>query len=202
MIKAIVLDVGGVLLRTEDDSSRRDLERKHDLSPGASEKLVFGSEAALASTIGAVGPNVIWQNVADELSLSPEALEDFKRAFWQGDQFDKELIDFLIEMRDDYTTALLTNAWKYARDELAENFDIREGQTVDYILISSELGVAKPDEEIYHILKEKLNCDFEEILFVDDFEENIKAAQELGNNTIHFKPEMDLIKTIKSKLET
>jgi FMN phosphatase YigB (HAD superfamily) len=48
-----------------------------------------------------------------------------------------------------YINSLLSNAWPGARLALAEQFGIIEGKTVDHILISAELGVAKPDQRIY-----------------------------------------------------
>lgn len=201
MIRAIVLDIGGVLLRTEDRTSREKLEQKYDLPHGDSDRIVFNSDVALASTLGTSGPDLIWQNVAQKLALSPEGLKEFKRLFWAGDRVDRELIEFLQECRDDYIVALLSNAWQNFRSVLAEKYQIKEGQTVDKIFISSELGVAKPNERIYKILADGINCEMNEILFVDDFIENIEAAEALGINAIHYQPGMDLINEIKLKLE-
>lgn len=201
MIKAIVLDIGGVLLRTEDQSGRQALENKYDLHPGGAEELVFNSIMAAKSTVGKVHPDQIWQNLAEKLSLSPQALEEFKLAFWRGDQIDQELLGYLNSLRNSYTTALLSNAWLDAREALANQHQIIEGQTVDHILISSEIGIAKPDKRIYHLLADTTQCDFNQILFVDDFIENIEAAKELGIQTIHYQKGMDLITRIQSKLD-
>jgi putative hydrolase of the HAD superfamily len=201
MIEAIVLDVGGVILRTEDRSGRQMLEIKYDLAPGGSEALVFNSVPAAQSTIGKVGQDQIWQNIANELNLTPAELNDFKHTFWQGDQIDIELIKYLEQQRGLFTTALLSNAWVGMREILADQYQIVEGKTVDHILISAELGVAKPDQRIYHILASTINCQFDTILFVDDFIENIVAANELGIQTIHYQPGMDLISHIQTKVD-
>lgn len=201
MIEAIVLDVGGVILRTTDRSSRQALEDKYNLPPGGSEALVFNSKPAAESTIGKVDPEKIWLNVAEELALSPDELAEFKQAFWQGDVADQDLIKFLENQRSSHKTALLTNAWLDARKALAEQFNIIEGQTVDHIIISSELGIAKPDQRIYHILADTINCPFGQILFVDDFIENVRAAEALDIQTIHYQPGMDLIAHIRSMVE-
>jgi glucose-1-phosphatase len=200
MIEAIVLDIGGVILRTENRSGRKTLEVKYNLPPGGSEALVFNSEPAALSTIGKVGQDHIWQNIANELNLTPAELKDFKQTFWQGDQIDMDLIIYLENQRLKYTTALLSNAWVGMREILADQYQIVEGRTVDHILISAELGVAKPDPRIYHILASKINCQFDKILFVDDFIENIEAANQLGIQTIHYQPGMDLINHIQMKV--
>jgi HAD superfamily hydrolase (TIGR01509 family) len=200
IINAIVLDIGGVVLRTEDRSGRQALEEKYGLPPGGVDALVFGSQAAAESSIGKLGPEKIWQNVADTLSLSPDALSDFQKIFWQGDQIDQELISFLESLRSKYVTAFLTNAWLDTRQILANHFAIVEGKTIDHLLISSELGMVKPDPCIFQRLSETINTQFDDILFVDDFIENIAAAAALGIHTIHYKAGMDLIAQIKHRV--
>jgi len=199
-IRAVVLDIGGVLIRTEDQSGREKLNENYGLPEGGLEALVFGSQAASDSSIGLVGTDRIWQNVANTLSLSENELDELIEGFWSGDKLDLELVKFLKELRPTVTTAFLSNAWKDMRTSLAEKYAITEGLTVDHILISAELGVAKPDKEIYRILAQTLNYEYDDILFVDDFPENIAAAKSLGIHTIHYQPGMNLIGLIKSEL--
>ncbi len=201
MIKAIVLDIGGVLLRTEDRSGRQMLEKQYCLPPGGADDLVFNSRPAEKSTLGQGERDKIWQHVAEKLSLTPQTLEAFKLTFWQGDQIDHTLLSYLETLQHSYKTALLSNAWMGTRQVLADHYQIIEGHTVEHILISSELGIAKPDQRIYQILADTLQCDFSQVLFVDDFIENIEAAKALGIRTIHYQPGMDLIRHIQSKLE-
>lgn len=201
MITAIVFDVGGVLVRNENPALRRNLEVKYGLPQNRVDELVFDSKAAQDSTVGLEDPQKIWQNIADKLNLNQEELQEFMNDFWVCDQLDQEFTNFLENCRLNYKTALLTNAWKGARQSLAENYGLIEQRTVDQIIISSEQGVAKPDKEIYYILKEKMGCDFQEILFIDDFIENIQVANELGIQTIHYQPGMDLINTIELTLQ-
>jgi len=201
MIKAIVFDVGGVLLRTEDSSSRRCLEEKYQLPQNSIDELVFNSEAAQASTIGQASQEAVWAHVAKTLALDDYELLDFIKAFWAGDRIDQSLINFLEDCRPKFKTALLSNAWAGTRKILEEDYGIKEGKTVDHILISAECGVAKPDPKIYQILANTLKLSFKQILFIDDFIENIEAAQQLGIQTIHYQPGMDLINRVKSLLD-
>jgi len=200
MIKAVVLDIGGVILRTEDRSGRLALEEKYGLPTGGADALVFNSQVAKDSTVGLIGQHQVWDYVSEQLSLTHEELDEFQHKFWLGDQIDKELINFLIDLHQDFKTALLSNAWVGARDTFAKQFQLIEGETADRFLISSELGVAKPNERIYQILAETLNVQFNRILFVDDFIENINAANQLGIQTIHYQPGIDLISQIKKRL--
>jgi glucose-1-phosphatase len=201
MIRAIVLDIGGVLIRTEERIFRDQLKDKYNLLPGEVDKLVFRSVAAQDSTIGKAHQDAIWEGVSKQLSLSKEELEAFQVKFWRGDKLNLDLIHFIDEIRTKYITALLSNAWLGHRQVLKEDYNVIEGQSVDYILLSAELGVAKPDPQIYAILAYTIQCAYDEILFVDDFIENIEAAKVLGIHTIHYQPGMNLINEIKSRLD-
>jgi epoxide hydrolase-like predicted phosphatase len=202
MIKAIVFDIGGVLLRTEDHTERKKLEQKYGLPEGGADALVFNSEPAWLSTIGKAPQTAIWQNIAQTLDLSQEELDSFQKAFWSGDHLDVELVNFLKSCRPRYKTALLSNAWEGSREHFETNFGFIEGEMVDHILISAELGVAKPDYRIYDILRQRIGCEFSEIVFVDDFLHNIEAAKQLGIQALHFQTGLNVINQIKSMLES
>ncbi len=81
-------------------------------------------------------------------------------------------------------TAILSNgvpevmARVRADRPLAEIFDV--------VVVSYELGHAKPDREIYEATLSRLGVAPQEALFVDDRGENIAAADELGLRTFHF----------------
>ena len=202
MIKAVVLDIGGVLMRTEDQSGRRLLETRYHLPADTVGWMVFDSDEAAASTIGQVEARVAWQAVQKKLNLSDEELEDFIELFWSGDVFDQAAFDYLRSLSPDYITGILSNAWEGAREGFVQRYGMIEGQTVDHIMISAEEGVRKPDPEIYRRLRDALGVAYEEILFVDDFIENVEGAAALGIQAIHYQPGMNLINQIKSRLES
>ena len=202
MIKAVVLDIGGVLMRTEDQSGRRLLEARYHLPADTVAWLVFDSDEAAASTIGQVEASVAWQAVQKKLNLSEEELEEFIELFWSGDVFDQAAFDYLRSLSPDYITGILSNAWADAREGFVQRYGMIEGQTVDHILISAEEGIRKPDPEIYRRLRDTLGVAYEEILFVDDFVKNVEGASALGIQAIHYQPGMNLINQIKSRLDS
>jgi 2-haloacid dehalogenase len=56
----------------------------------------------------------------------------------------------------------------------------------DGIVISGEVGSAKPDRRIYEALLERHGLEAGEILFIDDSAENVAAAETLGIRSIRF----------------
>ena len=71
-------------------------------------------------------------------------------------------------------TALLSNSWGdyYPRDLWDGMFDI--------VVISGEVGLRKPDPEIFALTLDRLQMAAEECVFVDDLPHNIEAAANLG----------------------
>ena len=57
----------------------------------------------------------------------------------------------------------------------------------DDIIISGDVGMIKPDHEIFELLLQRIGCSAEKCLFIDDHEPNITAARTLGFQTILFE---------------
>jgi HAD superfamily hydrolase (TIGR01509 family) len=73
--------------------------------------------------------------------------------------------------------ALLSNAPPSLR-LLLEQLEL--AQYFDHMVISGEVDVRKPDPGIYHLALASLGVRAEESLFVDDLEENLVAARQVG----------------------
>lgn len=71
-------------------------------------------------------------------------------------------------------TALLSNSWgdSYPRDGWEEMFDV--------VVISGEVGLRKPEPEIYHLTLDRLGLPASQCVFVDDLPHNVAAAVDLG----------------------
>lgn len=59
-------------------------------------------------------------------------------------------------------------------------------QYFDSEIISCEVGLIKPEKEIYSLLLERFNLDPSQTMFIDDRKENVVAAAELGIVPFHF----------------
>lgn len=83
--------------------------------------------------------------------------------------------------------------YDYLKDR--EVFTYFEGQ-----IISAREKVIKPEKAIYQILADRYGLVPEETLFVDDLEQNVAAARELGLHTVHFTDKERGLEEIKLKL--
>jgi epoxide hydrolase-like predicted phosphatase len=76
-------------------------------------------------------------------------------------------------------TCLLSNSWgnTYPRERFDELFDA--------VVISSEVGLRKPDPAIFRRALELIELPPAECAFIDDIEHNVRAAEELGITGVH-----------------
>ncbi len=184
-IRAIIWDMGGVIVRTEDPTSRVELAQRLGLTRQALEDVVFAGEYSDRATVGQIKIDELWLNICGQLKLPPEQVREIQRAFWGGDQLDTELVDYIRALRPKYRTALLSNAWSDLREILTERWRIIDA--FDEIIISAEVGLMKPDPHIFQLAAERLGVSPTEAVFIDDFAVNVRAAAECGLHAIRFR---------------
>jgi putative hydrolase of the HAD superfamily len=82
-------------------------------------------------------------------------------------------------------TALISNSWGtsiYDPEALEGLFDV--------VVISGEVGLHKPQPEIYRLAADRLGVDAAACVFVDDLRENVRGAEAVGMTAIlHRDPE-------------
>ena len=191
VIRALIFDYGGVLMRTMDPRPRRELEQRLGLPPGGASRLVFGSPMWEEAQLGHVTSAEFWASVGQQLGLEAdgdvgaEGLAEFQRAFWAGDRLDEELMALIRHLcAEGYCIALLSNnpaEWRQHVEELgiADAFDV--------IVVSGCEGVMKPGLEIFARTLERLGVPAQEAVFVDDFRENVDAARQAGLHGVRFQ---------------
>ncbi len=190
MIKAVIFDVGGVLLRTEDRSYRRHWEEKLGLADWAADEIVFNSESGTQAQTGLITEEAHWQWVGEHLNLSPSDLDQFRRDFWAGDRLDEALVVYIGRLRTRYQTAIISNAMDEMRHVLTETYSIAD--RFDLVVISAEEKVMKPDPAIFERTLARLGRQPQEAVFIDDFLHNVEGARGVGMTAVHFTPGTDL----------
>lgn len=189
MIQALIFDIGGVLLRTEDLEPRRIWERRLGLPDWGLADVVFNNDLAAAATLGRADKTAVWAWVGERLRLSGADLIHLERNFWAGDRFDTALLGWIAAQRPRLKTAILSNQWTGLR---AMHTDHINANVFDEIVYSCEVGLAKPDPAIYQLVLDRLAVEADEAVFVDDVWANLETAQALGMRVIHFKPGMSI----------
>jgi len=179
-----VFDVGGVLVNWDP----RHLYRK-----------IFSSEKEMEYFLAEVCPPA-WNLTLDAGRPFKEACDEKAKEFPQyAAQIEAyrtrwpEMIAGPIEGTESIVRELKEKGYAlYALSNFsAETFPLTKKRfdvfnLFDGIVLSGEEKINKPDPEIYRRLLTRYGLKAEECLFIDDNLENIKAAQKLGFQTIHF----------------
>ena len=184
-IKAVIFDFGGVLVRTEDRAPRQELADRLGMTYDQVNELIFESESARQATVGEITTLEHWETLRTALNLSTEEFSRVPKEFFGGDVLDEALIDYVRALQPRYKTGLLSNAWDDLRGVVNNEWQIADA--FDELIISAEVGVAKPDAGIYELTLERLNVAPSEAVFVDDFRRNIEGARAVGIHAIHFQ---------------
>jgi epoxide hydrolase-like predicted phosphatase len=193
-LDALLIDWGGVLttsmMGSFDAFSAREVLPEHAVrhafrdDPAARTALIELEcgridiptfEARLASTLG-----VAAENLAKRLTAGVEP--------------DHELRAAVRAFHDDgIRTALVSNSWRKEDYDVADLFDV--------VVLSGDLGIRKPDPEIYAVAVERLGVTPERCVFVDDLGGNLKPAKALGMTTIRHVETSDTIARLKHLLK-
>lgn len=199
-VRAVFFDLGGVIVRTEYQAPRQRLAEQFGMDYEDIEKVVFGggpNGSAARASVGEISEEEHWQNVMKVLKLPVSEAERVKREFFGGDIIDRALLEFLRSLKPKYKVGAVSNAWSGLRKFMERE---KFADVFDAIIISAEVGAAKPSEKIYRVALEQLQVKPKEAVFVDDFIENIEACEKLGMTGIHFTEADSALKKLKTIL--
>src|SRR5918996_3230138 len=198
-IKAVFFDLGGVIVRTEFQAPRQQLADRLGMDYDDLVKIVFDSDSGIKATIGEISSDDHWDSVLKRLNRPTSELVAIRNEFFAGDILDRTLLDYIRSLRGKYKTGLISNAWGDLRDFiLREKFD----DAFDKMIISAEVGAAKPEAKIFKIALEQFGVKPNEAVFVDDFLINIEGCEKVGMKGIHFKDPESALKQLKQLLPT
>ncbi len=197
-IRAVIWDMGGVILQEVDQAPRVKLAGEYNIELSELFDQVFQSRSSQLAALGLITEEEHWVHVARTFGIPLEELAQFQLRFWEGDRVDPDLSRFISGLRGRYQTALLSNAWSNTRQALDEYYGCLG--IFDHIIISAEVKMAKPDAAIYLEMLRRLNTEPQQSIFVDDLQENIDAANSLGIYGIRFDNTAQAIDDVKKLL--
>lgn len=121
--------------------------------------------------------------------------EEFKKAY--EEEFDlvryyMDVVKYAHSLKERCKIAILSNLTPFDKKRIDKQYDLSK---FDYVYLSFEIGVRKPDRKIYEYVLEDLGVSPKDILFIDDDTDNILMAKECGWNTCKaYGYELDKIK--------
>jgi epoxide hydrolase-like predicted phosphatase len=191
---ALLVDFGGVLTTSVWDSFA-DFCREKGLEEGTVKRLVREDPEALGDLrgleTGTIEETEFEERFARRLGLDDAA--DLIESMFRGMLPCEPMVAAVRAAGDrGVKTGLISNSWStshYDRELLEELFDTA--------VISAEVGLHKPQPEIYMLAAERLVEPPERCVFVDDLRENCAGAEAVGMTAILHRDPAESIRRIE-----
>ena len=204
MSKVIIFDWGGVVESHENnlqDLKEAKIRMIKKLNSNLSDEEILAGWTDKTSTGILMGANNDPENIKDWVNLVQYnmgiriSFDEFKRLYEEelsSVKYYKEVVDFAHSLKNKCKIAILSNLMPFDKKRIDNQYDLDE---FDYVYLSFEIGLKKPDKQIYEYVLDDLKIDAKNILFIDDDTDNILMAKECGWNTCQaFGYELDKIK--------
>ena len=176
--QAVIFDFGGVLWDMRWDVAR-ELDRRHGLPKSSVFETLYRTPVWGDIECG-IGDAAAWVEEAHR-ELERRAGRALPRLHeeWRKAQAAIDVnVALLTALRPRYRCALLSNADRSLRGRLEGELAL--DRLFDDIVVSAEVGMAKPVPAIFRLAAERLGLPPEACVFVDDWDQNVAAARALG----------------------
>ena len=202
---ALVVDYGGVLTTSIQDSMQVFADEEgielQDLARVALKAYIEGDdELVTAFETGRMSEEDFSMQFAQRLAMETGKEIDperFVNRMFGGVRLEEGMLEAVATVRRaGFKTGLLSNSWGlggYPRERFEELFDV--------VVISAEVGMRKPQPEIFRFTTDKLGVDPSRCVFVDDHPGHLKAAIAEGMTTVLHRNPAESIEELSRLLE-
>jgi epoxide hydrolase-like predicted phosphatase len=197
-IRAVIFDFGGVVYKEVMGFIYEDTGKRFGIEPSVVRDESKQLQAEWQKN--KITSEEFWRRLASNLKIvDVQALKEvWDKTFVEHTAPNEKTIEIIKKLKaNGYEVVVLSNTIEphAAYHKLKKNFDL-----FSFVFLSFEIGMRKPDRELYEYVLKQLNVHPEQCLFVDDSEKNVLAAEEVGMHAIHFKNAEQLEAELK-KLE-
>jgi len=190
IIKNIILDLGGVVLDIDYNLTLKAFE-KHGLTLNDNSTFTGSNELFNQFDCGLINPDTFRQefNHRFGVTLSPKEFDNAWNALLLN--WDTERLSLIEQLKKNYRVYLLSNTnvvhFNCYNQLLVEETGKELKEYFHRAHLSFEMGIRKPQVEIFRRVLSENGLIPSETLFVDDTHEHITAAKMLGIQTIHLE---------------
>jgi len=195
MIKNIIFDAGGILFTSNQNFIKEGLIKKYNFSP-----LIFSDYPKEISqkydkklSTGGYSYKKALSEISNIKNMTP-VYEEYKKLYIKSRKINKPMLNLVKKLSKKYNLFCLTNTVDFP---LEINRETGLFSSFKKVYGSCEIKAKKPSPEAFEIVLKKSHLKSIETLFIDDSNENILAAKELGMEVILFEDSTELIKNLK-----
>lgn len=188
-IRAVFFDIGNVLLKFSAAAVVRRVAWEVRRHPVKVTRYLWGSDIGRRVELGQVTGETLYEEFRAQLDWNGSWAQ-FRRLWCDHFEADRASTALLKSVSRRTPTYLLSNTNALHMDFIRENYAFPA--QVKGAILSHEVGLRKPDPEIYRKALELSGTAPEETFFVDDLEENIRGAAKLGLVAHRYRGAKDL----------
>jgi len=199
-IEFIYFDLGNVLISFDHSRACQQIAELTGISPRRAEQILFDSGVQTQYERGEISTREFHLYFCEQarVEVSLENLCFAASNIFEPLETSIQLLKTL--NRAGHRLGLLSNTcdchWKFCLNDDRFSF-LHSG--FELTVLSFIEGRAKPDTDIYRTAARLANCDPGSILFIDDKQENVKAAQSFGFDGIHFVGFSELLRELAKR---
>lgn len=142
--------------------------------------------------MGYITREQLWEKFAEIVGHS---IDDVYERLEQFGGLDNRLLQFIDEHKSDYKIGMISNVGAGFIERMFIERPVTE--YFDVVILSSEVGLVKPDVRIYNLAAEKLGLKPAECVFIDDIKTNAEGAEKAGMGAITYTSFAKFIEDIK-----
>lgn len=184
MTKAIILDLGNVIVRVDVTRLYSTLARIRAFPPGEVPRLAASTGLIRDYEMGHITSGRFAEQLCQKLGLQL-SYSDFCE-IWNSVLLPDPLVpeELLQALRARYRLLLLSNTNALHFEAVLARYPLM-AQFHDFVL-SYEVGAMKPEERIYQEAVARAGCRPHECFFTDDSADNVEAARRQGIDAVQF----------------
>lgn len=186
MVKAIIFDLGGVILTHKPTLIGDILSQMFPMSEEEGNSIFLQNRIILLK--GELSSRQFLEQLKSKFKID-QTIDELSKLWMdlyiKNAQIDYKLLDFIQELKARYKVYLLTDTI-----DVHDAFNKRRGiyDKFTKVFKSFEEKLAKADGQAFYIhVLEKIDTKPEECVFIDDLEEQIRTAESLGAKGIVYK---------------
>ncbi|MCX5714286.1 MAG: HAD family phosphatase [Candidatus Omnitrophica bacterium] len=198
-IKAVIFDLGNVLIDFDHRISARRISEFTDKAPDEIFGIFFDSRLTSDFECGKISPEDFFVQVKQLLGLKigfDVFVPIWNEIFFSSDK-NRQVYELVRRLGRDYKTCLLSNINILHFEYLKKKFPVFD--IFRKVVTSFEAGVQKPDALIYELAVRGLGVSFDEVFYTDDRPELIKEARTLGIHSFVFQGIVQLESDLKNQ---
>ncbi len=183
MYKLILFDLGGVLFTNGTKKFISDLSTRYNI-PILKIQEVIDGDIGTQYREGKITREGFWKKVIDGLNLK-DNIDELEKEWIDGYELIEGTKDIVLSLKGRYILYYLSDNVEERVQKLDKKFSFLKW--FDGGIFSHKIGIRKPDPRIYQAAVSLANVLPQDAIFIDDKQDFLPPAKELGITTIWFE---------------